>query len=74
MKARDNIHWLTSNRVVRFTLNTVGRNTEQVFFSDLNSWKPYREALLDPLYKNRVINLIREWKALSWREHMAEKS
>jgi len=27
MKARDNIHWLTSNRVVRFTLNTVGRNS-----------------------------------------------
>jgi len=48
--------------------------SEQVFFSDLNSWKPHREALLDPLYKNRVINLIREWEALRWREHMAEKS
>jgi hypothetical protein len=48
--------------------------SEQVFFSDLNSWKPYKETLLDPLYKNRVINLIREWEALRWREHMAEKS
>jgi hypothetical protein len=23
------MHWLTSNRVVRFTLNTVGRNTRE---------------------------------------------
>jgi hypothetical protein len=48
--------------------------SEQVFFSDLNLWKPYKDALLDPLYKDRVVNLIREWEDLRWREHMAEKS
>ena len=45
--------------------------SEQVFFSDLTSWKSYKEALSDPVYKDRVINLIREWEALRWREHKA---
>ena len=45
--------------------------SEQVFFSDLTSWKSYKEALSDPVYKDRVINLIREWEALRWREHTA---
>lgn len=48
--------------------------SEQVFFSDLNSWKSYQEALSDPSYKERVVNLIREWEALRWNEHTAENS
>ncbi|MCX7096731.1 MAG: sulfatase-like hydrolase/transferase [Methylococcales bacterium] len=47
--------------------------SEEVFFSDLKSWKSYQEALSDPVYKDRVINLIREWEALRWEEHLAEK-
>ena len=48
--------------------------SEQVFFSELKLWKPYKEVLLDPLNKDRVVNLIREWEALRWREHTAGKS
>lgn len=48
--------------------------SEEFFFSDLKSWKSYKEALSDPVYKDRVINLIREWETLRWREHTAEKS
>ncbi len=48
--------------------------SEEFFFSDLRSWKSYKEALSDPVYKDRVINLIREWETLRWREHTAEKS
>ena len=47
--------------------------SEEFFFSDLKSWKSYKEALSDPVYKDRAINLIREWEALHWREHTAEK-
>jgi hypothetical protein len=47
--------------------------SEEFFFSDLKSWKSYQEALSDPVYKDRVINLIREWEMLRWREHSAEK-
>lgn len=47
--------------------------SEQVFFSELNSWKSYKEALLDTLYKDRVVNLIREWESLRWQQHIAEK-
>ena len=47
--------------------------SERVYFSELNLWKPYKEVILDPLYKDRAANLIREWEALRWREHMAEK-
>lgn len=46
--------------------------SEEVFFSDLKAWKSYKEALQEPLYKERVIQLIREWEALRWREHDAE--
>jgi len=46
--------------------------SEEFFFSDLKSWKSYKEALSDPVYKDRVINLIREWEMLRWREHSAE--
>ena len=47
--------------------------SEQVYFSDLNLWKSYHDAQQDPLYKERVIRLIRDWEALSWRQYMAEK-
>ena len=47
--------------------------SEAFFFSDLKAWKSYKEALADPLYQDRVTNLIREWEALRWREHNAEK-
>ena len=47
--------------------------SEEVFFSDLKLWKSYQEALLDPVYKDRVISLIRDWEGLRWREHSAEK-
>ena len=47
--------------------------SEQVFFSDSKSWKSYEEALSDPVYKDRVINLIREWETLRWREYSAQK-
>ena len=46
--------------------------SEQVFFSESNSWKSYHDALQDPLYKKRVIRLLREWEALRWRQHLAE--
>lgn len=36
--------------------------SERVFFSELKLWKPYEEALLEPVYKNRVVNLIRNGK------------
>jgi hypothetical protein len=48
--------------------------SEQVFFSELNLWKPYKEVILDPLYKDRAINLIRDWESLRWHQHQAEKS
>ena len=48
--------------------------TEQVIFSESNLWKPYKEALLDPLYKDRVVNLIRDWESLLWHQYIAEKS
>ncbi|MEI6336680.1 MAG: sulfatase-like hydrolase/transferase, partial [Methylococcaceae bacterium] len=48
--------------------------SEQVFFSELNLWKPYKEVILDPLYKDRAINLIRDWESLRWHQHLAEKS
>ena len=47
--------------------------SEEVFFSELKSWKSYKEVLSDPVYKDRVINLIREWETLRWREYSAEK-
>jgi hypothetical protein len=47
--------------------------SEAFFFSDLKSWKSYKEALSDPVYQDRVTRLIREWEALRWREHNAEK-
>ncbi len=42
--------------------------SEQVFLSDLQLWKPYKEALLEPVHKARVESLIREWEALRWQE------
>ncbi|MGZ8164824.1 MAG: sulfatase-like hydrolase/transferase [Methylobacter sp.] len=47
--------------------------SEQVFFSELKLWKPYEEALLEPVYKDRIVNLIREWETLRWRQYVAEK-
>ena len=47
--------------------------TEQVFFSELNLWKSYHDALEDPLYKERVIRLLRHWEALRWRQYKAEQ-
>ena len=48
--------------------------SEEFFFSDLKSWKSYKEALSDPVYKDRAINLIREWETLRWNEHKVENS
>ena len=47
--------------------------SEAFFFSELKAWKSYKEALADPVYKDRVTRLIREWEALRWREHSAKK-
>ena len=46
--------------------------TEQIFFSESNLWKSYRDAVQDPLYKERVTRLLRDWEALRWREHSTE--
>jgi len=43
--------------------------SEEVFFSEAKSWKSYTEALAEPLYKERIVNLIREWESLRWREY-----
>ncbi|MGZ8903704.1 MAG: sulfatase-like hydrolase/transferase, partial [Methylobacter sp.] len=48
--------------------------SEEVFFSDLKLWKSYKEALSDPLYKERTENLIREWETLRWREYETKKA
>jgi phosphoglycerol transferase MdoB-like AlkP superfamily enzyme len=48
--------------------------SEEFFFSDLKLWKSYKEALSDPVYKDRAINLIREWETLRWSEYTAGKS
>jgi hypothetical protein len=45
--------------------------TEQVFFSDLNGWKPYQQALQMPAYKERLTNLIRAWEELHWQQYKA---
>ena len=47
--------------------------SEQVFFSELKLWKPYHDARQDPLYKERVTHLLRDWEALRWRQYSAEK-
>lgn len=49
-------------------------HSEQVFFSELQLWRPYKEVLLDPLNNERVIKLIRNWEALRWNEHTAQKN
>ena len=45
--------------------------TEQVFFSDLNGWKPYQQALQTSPYKERLTNLIRAWEELHWQQYKA---
>jgi len=47
--------------------------SEQVFFSELKLWRSYKVAIQEPIYKERVTHLIREWETLRWREHSAEK-
>jgi len=47
--------------------------SESVFFSDLNRWQPYGEAIADVAHKDRVINLLREWEALRWQEYQNTK-
>jgi hypothetical protein len=47
--------------------------SESVFFSDLNRWQPYGEAIVDVAHKDRVINLLREWEALRWQEYQNTK-
>ncbi len=47
--------------------------SEEVFFSELKLWKSYKEALADPLYKDRTESLIRAWEALRWQEYIAKK-
>lgn len=47
--------------------------SEQVYFSDLNRWKHYRDAITDPELSPRVERLIRAWEDLRWREHQANK-
>ncbi len=49
-------------------------HSEQVFFSELQLWRPYKEVLLDPLNNKRVIKLIRNLEALRWNEHTAQKN
>jgi phosphoglycerol transferase MdoB-like AlkP superfamily enzyme len=45
--------------------------SEEVFFSEFKLWKSYKEALADPMYKERTENLIRAWEALRWQEFSA---
>ncbi len=47
--------------------------SQSVFFSDLNLWQPYDQAVADHVNKDRVINLLREWEALRWQEYQREK-
>ena len=47
--------------------------SEEVFFSELKLWKSLKEALADPLYKDRTENLIRAWEALRWQEYSANQ-
>jgi phosphoglycerol transferase MdoB-like AlkP superfamily enzyme len=47
--------------------------SEQVFFSESNSWKSYKDTLLNTSNKKRIVNLIREWESLRWRQYIAEK-
>lgn len=47
--------------------------SQSVFFSDLNLWQPYDQAVVDQVNKDRVINLLREWEALRWQEYQRNK-
>ncbi|NOT11252.1 MAG: sulfatase-like hydrolase/transferase [Methylococcaceae bacterium] len=47
--------------------------SEEVFFSDLKVWRSYKEALADPLYKDRITSLIQAWEALRWQEYDSKK-
>ena len=49
-------------------------HSEQVFFSELSLWKPYKEVLLDPVNSKRVVELIRHWEALRWNEYNINKN
>ena len=49
-------------------------HSEQVFFSELSLWKPYKEVLLDPVNGKRVVELIRDWEALRWNEYNINKN
>ncbi len=44
--------------------------TEHVYFSASKEWKPYKEALDDLHYKDRVEQLIRDWENLRWKAHL----
>jgi len=46
--------------------------TEQVFFSELQLWQSYKEAIVNPEYKDRVEDLIREWESLRWKAYLAK--
>lgn len=47
--------------------------SEQVFYSDLNIWKSYQEALADPEFRPGIERLIRHWEDLRWREYEADQ-
>lgn len=44
--------------------------SEQVFFSDINVWLDYKDALTKPQYKQRVEYLIRDWESLRWKAYL----
>jgi len=47
--------------------------TEQVYFSDLRLWMSYEKALIDPRFKKRVKNLLKEWEDLKWQAYQIQR-
>jgi phosphoglycerol transferase MdoB-like AlkP superfamily enzyme len=47
--------------------------SEMFFFSDLNLWQSYQDALSNPQFKDRATNLIRKWESLRWQEFTANQ-
>ncbi|NOR68459.1 MAG: sulfatase-like hydrolase/transferase, partial [Methylomarinum sp.] len=43
--------------------------SEQVFFSEINRWVAYQDALKDIQYKERTERLVRDWERLRWEAH-----
>jgi hypothetical protein len=64
---------LIANVTAQGTRTLFDFRSEEVFFSELKLWKSYKEALADPLYKDRTESLIRAWEALRWQEYSANR-